>query len=71
MNPKTGLATALVAAVVAAIVSAATLVIVWRAAPGVVDVPRSATEAPSAAIEEKQIRHGTNWDFPVKKRKQK
>jgi protein-disulfide isomerase len=45
MNPKTGLATALVAAVVAAIVSAATLVIVWRTAPGVVDAPSSTSAA--------------------------
>jgi protein-disulfide isomerase len=44
MTPKTGLATALVAAVVAAIVSAATLLVVWRAAPGVVEAPRSAME---------------------------
>jgi len=46
MTPKTGLATALVAAVVAAIVSAATIVIIWRMAPGVVD---------AASLEKKQI----------------
>ncbi|MHA1517050.1 MAG: DsbA family protein [Alphaproteobacteria bacterium] len=51
MTPKTGLATALVAAVVAAIVSAATLVIVWRTAPGVVDAPGAA----GAAMNQKQI----------------
>ncbi len=38
MNLKTGLATALVAAVVAALVTAATIVLVWRLAPGVVNV---------------------------------
>ncbi|HEV7462308.1 MAG TPA: hypothetical protein VGN85_00105, partial [Methyloceanibacter sp.] len=38
MNLKTGLATALVAAVVAALVTAATIVLVWRLAPGVVSV---------------------------------
>lgn len=48
MTRKTGLATALVAAIVAAIVSAATLAIVWRVAPGVVD-------APGSAMGEKQI----------------
>jgi protein-disulfide isomerase len=48
MTLKTGLATALVAAVVAALVTAATLLVIWRAAPGVVD-------APSAALDEKQI----------------
>jgi protein-disulfide isomerase len=48
MTPKTGLATALVAAVVAALVTAATLLVIWRAAPGVVD-------APSAALDEKKI----------------
>ena len=48
MTPKTGLATALVAAIVAAIVSAATLIIVWRTAPGVVD-------ASGSAMNEKQI----------------
>ena len=36
MTPKTGLATALVAAVVAALVTAATLLVIWRVAPGVV-----------------------------------
>ena len=39
MTPKTGLATALVAAIVAALVTAAALLVVWRAAPGVVEVP--------------------------------
>ncbi len=48
MTPKTGLATALVAAVVAAIVSAATILVISRAAPGVVD-------APAAKLEEKQV----------------
>jgi protein-disulfide isomerase len=48
MTPKTGLATALVAAVVAALVTAATLLVIWRVAPGVVD-------APSAALDEKKI----------------
>jgi protein-disulfide isomerase len=48
MTPKTGLATALVAAIVAALVTAATLLVIWRAAPGVVD-------APSAALDEKKI----------------
>jgi len=48
MTPKSGLATALVAAVVAAIVSAATVLIVWRTAPGVVEVP-------SGGLGEKQI----------------
>jgi len=38
MNLKTGLATAAVAAVVAALVTAATIVLVWRLAPGVVNV---------------------------------
>jgi protein-disulfide isomerase len=38
MNLKTGLATALVAAVVAALVTAAIIVLVWRLAPGVVNV---------------------------------
>ncbi|HSD93333.1 MAG TPA: DsbA family protein [Methyloceanibacter sp.] len=42
------LKTALVAAVVAALVSAATILVIWRAAPGVVD-------APSAALDEKRI----------------
>jgi protein-disulfide isomerase len=46
MTPKFGLATALVAAVVAAIVSAATIVIIWRMAPGVVD---------AASLEKKQV----------------
>jgi protein-disulfide isomerase len=49
MTPKSGIATALVAAVVAAIVSAATLLVVWRAAPGVVDAPARAT------MDEKQV----------------
>ena len=48
MTLKTGLATALVAAIVAALVTAATLVVIWRAAPGVVD-------APAAALDEKTI----------------
>ena len=48
MTLKTGLATALVAAVVAALVTAATLGVVWRAAPGVVD-------APGGALEEKRV----------------
>ena len=48
MTLKTGLATALVAAVVAALVTAATILVVWRVAPGVVD-------APSAALDEKKI----------------
>jgi protein-disulfide isomerase len=48
MTLKTGLATALVAAVVAALVTAATIVVIWRTAPGVVD-------APSAALDEKKI----------------
>jgi protein-disulfide isomerase len=38
MNFKTGLVTALVAAVVAALVTAASIAIVWRLAPGVVNV---------------------------------
>ncbi len=42
------LKTALVAAVVAALVTAATLLVIWRAAPGVVD-------APGAALDEKRI----------------
>jgi protein-disulfide isomerase len=37
MTPKSGLATALLAAVVAAVVSAATIIVIWRMAPGVVD----------------------------------
>ncbi len=48
MTLKTGLATALVAAVVAALVTAATLLVIWRTAPGVVDAPR-------AALDEKAI----------------
>ena len=48
MTLKTGFATALVAAVVAALVTAATILVIWRTAPGVVD-------APSAALEEKKI----------------
>ena len=38
MNFKTGLATALVAAVVAALVTAATIALIWKLAPGVVNV---------------------------------
>ena len=41
MTPKTGLATALVAAIVAALVSVAILLVVYRTAPGVVDVCES------------------------------
>lgn len=48
MTLKTGLATALVAAVVAAIVTAATVLLLWRVAPDVVD-------APHAALEEKKV----------------
>ncbi|HXG78563.1 MAG TPA: DsbA family protein [Methyloceanibacter sp.] len=48
MPLKTGLATALVAAVVAALVSAATLLVIWRTAPDVVD-------APQAALDEKRV----------------
>jgi protein-disulfide isomerase len=48
MNLRTGLATALVAAVVAALVTAATIIAIWRTAPGVVN-------APSAGISEKTI----------------
>jgi protein-disulfide isomerase len=48
MHLKTGLATALVAAVVAALVTAATLLVIWRAAPGIVD-------APMAALDEKRV----------------
>jgi len=48
MTLKTGLATALVAAVVAALVTAATITVVWRMAPGVVN-------APSAGLDEKKI----------------
>ena len=50
MTLKTGFATALVAAVVAALVTAATIIVIWRAAPGVVDAP-----APSAGLDEKKI----------------
>jgi len=49
MTPKTGLATALVAAAVAAIVTAATLALVGRTAPGVVDTPTA------AALDEEQV----------------
>jgi protein-disulfide isomerase len=48
MTLKTGLATALVAAVVAALVTAATLSVIWRTAPGIVD-------APGGALEEKRV----------------
>jgi protein-disulfide isomerase len=48
MPLKTGLAAALVAAVVAALVAAATILVIWRAAPGMVD-------APMAALDEKRI----------------
>jgi len=48
MPLKTGLATAVVAAVVAALVTAATLLVIWRAAPGIVD-------APMAALDEKRV----------------
>jgi protein-disulfide isomerase len=48
MPLKTGLATALVAALVAALVTAATILVIWRAAPGVVD-------APTAALDEKRV----------------
>jgi protein-disulfide isomerase len=48
MPLKTGLATVLVAAVVAALVTVATLLVIWRAAPGLID-------APMAALEEKRI----------------
>jgi protein-disulfide isomerase len=48
MTPKTGLATALVAAVVAAIVSAATILVISRAGPDVVD-------APAGKLGEKQV----------------
>lgn len=54
MTPKTGLATGLVAAVVAAIVSAATVLIVWRAAPGVVDAPGAGASA-GPAMGEQQV----------------
>lgn len=46
MTPKSGLATAVLAAVVAAVVSAATILVIWRVAPGVVD---------TAGIEKKQV----------------
>jgi protein-disulfide isomerase len=46
MTPKSGLATALLAAVVAAVVSAATIIVIWRMAPGVVD---------TADIQKKQV----------------
>ena len=48
MTPKTGLATALVAAIVAALVTVATLLVIWRTPPGVVD-------APGAALNEKAV----------------
>ena len=48
MTLKTGLATALVAAVVAALVTAATVLVIWRAAPGMVDTA-------SATLDEKKI----------------
>jgi protein-disulfide isomerase len=48
MTLRTGLATALVAAIVAAFVSAATLAVILRTAPGVVD-------GPAAALNEKTI----------------
>src|SRR5919106_5590200 len=48
MTFKTGLAAALVATVVAALVTAATLLVIWRAAPGIVD-------APMAALDEKSV----------------
>jgi protein-disulfide isomerase len=51
MTFKTGIATALVAAVVAAIVSAATMVVTWRAAPGVVDAPAVATLDETQVVE--------------------
>ncbi len=47
MNLKSGLLTALVAAVVAALVTGATLSILWRVAPGVVNAP--------GGLQEKQI----------------
>jgi protein-disulfide isomerase len=47
MTPKSGLATAVLAAVVAAVVSAATILVIWRAAPGVVDA--------SAGFQKKQV----------------
>jgi len=52
MTPKTGLATALVAAVVAAIVSAATVLIVGRVAPGVIDAPSAGA---AAGMDKKQV----------------
>ena len=48
MNLKTGLVTALVAAVVAAIVTGATLSVLWRTAPDMVN-------APGQALQEKQV----------------
>jgi protein-disulfide isomerase len=48
MTLKTGLATALVAAVVSALITAATIILIWRAAPGVVNPP-------SAGLDEKTI----------------
>ena len=48
MNLKTGLVTALVAAVVAAIVTGATLSVLWRTAPGLVN-------APGQALQEKEV----------------
>ncbi len=61
MTPKTGLATALVAAVVAAIVSAATVLIVWRAAPGVVDAPGAGSSAGAAMGEEQVVEIVRNY----------
>jgi protein-disulfide isomerase len=58
MTLKTGLATGLVAAVVAALVTAATIIVLWRAAPGVVD-------APMAALDEKRV-IGIVHDYLVK-----
>jgi protein-disulfide isomerase len=48
MTLKTGFAAALVAAVVAALVTAATILAIWRLAPGIVD-------APAAALEEQKV----------------
>jgi protein-disulfide isomerase len=48
MTLKTGLVAALVAAVVAALVTAATIVVIWRTAPGVID-------APVASLEEQKV----------------
>jgi protein-disulfide isomerase len=48
MTLKTGFAAALVAAVVAALVTAATILAIWRMAPGVID-------APGAAIDEQKV----------------